>query len=55
MSDLLGVSGTELGGMPAWLIALLTVIAGILIFTLVLIFCIRSQLLCFDRKFIFFS
>ncbi|KAI1731964.1 ImmunoGlobulin-like Cell adhesion Molecule family [Ditylenchus destructor] len=49
LADLLGVSNSELSGVPTWLIVLFAVVAAGLILVVIVIICMRWQLFCFDQ------
>jgi hypothetical protein len=48
LADLLGVDGSDIGGVPAWLVILLSVIAVGLCLVGCVVFCMKRHMLCFD-------
>uniref|UniRef100_A0A914H471 Ig-like domain-containing protein n=1 Tax=Globodera rostochiensis TaxID=31243 RepID=A0A914H471_GLORO len=49
LADLLGASTSELGGMPGWLGVLLGVAVLALLASCAVVYCVRMNLLCFDK------
>jgi hypothetical protein len=50
LSDLLGVDGSDLGSVPAWLLTILGIITFGLVAVIVVIVCMRQQLFCFGGE-----